>query len=320
MLQNIQALRAFAALNVVLFHIIGTSAYYHQGTSILSILEGWGTNGVDIFFVISGFVMVYAQYKNPKSPMLFFKHRIIRIVPLYWLLMFFLLFLYFTFETSFRNLSPTFENSLLSFFFLSNLLGEEHPLLYLGWTLEYEMFFYVLFSVGLFFENKVISFCIPIFVLVILTATGMSNLIVLEFALGMLCAYLYLTKKWTHFVVPSFILGLTLLLSSIFIKLELDRFIVSGIPSALLVFGVVNLPQYKNKVVSLLGAASYSIYLVQVFTIPAFYKFSSISLTFIQVDILAFVALVSSAVFGCLVYLYAEKPMTHYFNKKMGNH
>jgi peptidoglycan/LPS O-acetylase OafA/YrhL len=71
MINNLQILRAFAAINVVLFHIIGTSVSYGQGVVQFSFLEGWGANGVDIFFVISGFVMVYTQLKNPKSFFIF---------------------------------------------------------------------------------------------------------------------------------------------------------------------------------------------------------------------------------------------------------
>ncbi|MDB2405246.1 acyltransferase family protein [bacterium] len=61
MLLNLQILRAFAALSVVLFHTIGTSSSYGFDTRWISYLEGWGASGVDVFFVISGFVMLYTQ-------------------------------------------------------------------------------------------------------------------------------------------------------------------------------------------------------------------------------------------------------------------
>ena len=61
---NLQYLRAFAAINVVLFHIIGTATSYGYKPDFFSSLEGWGQNGVDIFFVISGFVMYYIQYQK----------------------------------------------------------------------------------------------------------------------------------------------------------------------------------------------------------------------------------------------------------------
>ena len=53
MIENLQSLRAFAAINVVLFHILGSSISYGFSLQLLSTFEGWGANGVDIFFVIS---------------------------------------------------------------------------------------------------------------------------------------------------------------------------------------------------------------------------------------------------------------------------
>jgi len=84
MFTNIQALRAFAALNVVLFHAIGAGMAYDMKPLFLAPLEGWGANGVDVFFVISGFVMMVAQQQNPKSPRAFLRGRVARIVPVYW--------------------------------------------------------------------------------------------------------------------------------------------------------------------------------------------------------------------------------------------
>ncbi|MCW1512823.1 acyltransferase family protein, partial [Acinetobacter baumannii] len=86
MINNIQALRAFAALNVVFYHIIGASISYDLPTSSFLFIKEWGQNGVDIFFVISGFIMVFIQEKNRKSSFEFIKNRVERIVPVYWLL------------------------------------------------------------------------------------------------------------------------------------------------------------------------------------------------------------------------------------------
>ena len=89
MISNLQFLRAFAAINVVIYHIIGTSIAYSYDLNLINKLAGWGANGVDVFFVISGFIMYFVQNKNPKKkPIEFFKSRLIRIVPLYWLMTF----------------------------------------------------------------------------------------------------------------------------------------------------------------------------------------------------------------------------------------
>ena len=85
MIMNLQLLRAFAALNVVVLHTIGTADSYGYETNLISYLEGWGANGVDIFFVISGFVMLYTQLDNKKTVKDFLILRAIRIIPIYWL-------------------------------------------------------------------------------------------------------------------------------------------------------------------------------------------------------------------------------------------
>jgi surface polysaccharide O-acyltransferase-like enzyme len=73
MLYNLQILRAFAALNVVYFHIIKSAESYRQPVVLFSFLDGWGANGVDVFFVISGFVMVYTQSVREKKALTFYR-------------------------------------------------------------------------------------------------------------------------------------------------------------------------------------------------------------------------------------------------------
>lgn len=120
MINNIQSLRAFAAINVVLFHIIETSASYSQNVDKLSYLEGWGANGVDIFFVISGFVMLHTQFFQRRTPSQFLRNRIIRIVPIYWAITAFVLFLYSLFPYLFREMIVTPTWAFSSFFFTSS--------------------------------------------------------------------------------------------------------------------------------------------------------------------------------------------------------
>ena len=76
MIKNIQALRALAAVMVVFVHL-----------KILLDTIGlplFGGAGVDLFFVISGFVMVHTTQKRPPSPSEFIRNRIARVVPVYW--------------------------------------------------------------------------------------------------------------------------------------------------------------------------------------------------------------------------------------------
>ena len=82
MLSNLQYLRAFAAINVVYLHVLIGGNSYDRSSTMFPILGEWGANGVDIFFVISGFVMIYSQINNPKTIVNFYKSRLLRIVPI----------------------------------------------------------------------------------------------------------------------------------------------------------------------------------------------------------------------------------------------
>ena len=310
MLHNLQILRAFAALNVVYFHIIKSAETYGQPVVLFGFLDGWGANGVDVFFVISGFVMVYTQSMREKKALTFFANRLVRIVPIYWFLTMFLLLLYFVYPIAFRELKPNSLSTLYSFFFLSGATRNELPLLYVGWTLEYEMLFYTLFCVGIFLGKGNIQIFFPSVILGLLAISGTVQLIALEFVLGMWCARLYLSRSFKNFAVPAVLIGLCWFIMSIFFKVEIDRLFLYGIPSFILIFGLVQINQSKNSLLNYLGDASYSIYLVQVFTIPIFYKITSLLLPSVNGDVLSILALISSCGFGCLVYRYVESPMT----------
>jgi hypothetical protein len=309
MLNNIQALRAFAALNVVFFHIIIASNSYNQGVGFFSFLTGWGANGVDIFFVISGFIMVYIQDKKSRTALSFLYNRIVRIAPIYWLLTILVVSIYFVLPSVFRELKPSLGHFLSSVTFTSQALGYGLPTLYVGWTLEYEMFFYVLFSLGLIFKSKAKSFLAPVLILFVVASLGLTQLMALEFVLGMICAKIYLSERYNHLGLPSFIIGTIILLISIFYKIDVDRFFVYGIPSFFIVFGLINMKQIKNKLLIYLGNASYSIYLIQVFTIPAFYKFSSKFLPSLQTDLVAVLSLIFTTIVGCVLYSLVEKKL-----------
>lgn len=96
------------------------------------------------------------------------------------------------------------------------------------------------------------------------------------------------------------------------------RVLVWGIPATLIVFGAIYAKQYKSKLLILLGDSSYSIYLIQVFTIPVFYK----ALSWLGVggsapDLLAFLCLIWTALAGVISYIVLEKPMAGYFRKRL---
>lgn len=313
MINNIQALRAFAAINVVLFHIIETSASYSKSVDFFGHLQGWGANGVDIFFVISGFVMLQTQLLQRRSPYQFLKSRVIRIIPIYWCVTLFVLCIYVFLPSAFREMVVTPTWLFSSLFFTSSLFTDNHPIVYVGWTLEWEMLFYIIFSVSLFFKTQLlktgfvaISICFASFLV--------NNFIAVEFLFGMLvaCIYRFFSPGRIQGAIILF-LGASLLFLSIspaVAGLELNRVIIWGLPSFLIVCGSQYCPQVKSHLFTYLGDASYSIYLVQVLTIPAFYKLSSKILRDWNGDVLVVFCLISTIAFGCIIYSLIEKPTT----------
>ena len=88
MLGNIQALRAVAALMVVVVHAYAVESTYLPGRPWTTPFHVLGTYGVDLFFVISGTVMVASTagwFGKPGSPLRFLTRRATRIYPPYWI-------------------------------------------------------------------------------------------------------------------------------------------------------------------------------------------------------------------------------------------
>jgi exopolysaccharide production protein ExoZ len=153
-LSSIQALRAVAALSVLELHITGNISN-RPGFTVTSIDNLIGAAGVDLFFIISGFIMVYASeplFGRPAGPQVFFLRRLIRIAPLYWAVSaVFIVFFLVTpngFATTIAASNTSIGTIIASFMFLPfpRPDGAMLPLLGVGWTLNYEVFFYVIFA------------------------------------------------------------------------------------------------------------------------------------------------------------------------------
>ena len=167
---NIQALRAVAAFLVVFVHIdrLAELAGFRAGTTV------FGNTGVDLFFVISGFIMVVTVTERPQSPAQFFRHRVARIVPLYWLvtLAVFTLALVAPVLLQSTRANPAELLKSLAFIPYRRFDGQMHPLVFVGWTLNYEMMFYALFAVGMLFSRKAAGFAFTLGTLVLAAIAG----------------------------------------------------------------------------------------------------------------------------------------------------
>ena len=315
MIENIQILRGFAAINVVLFHIILSASTYNQTTNLLLLVDNFGSSGVDIFFVISGFIITYAQSVNKKKISEFLVLRFIRIVPLYWFLTLVFSLLFFFFSSYFRERTISLELFFYSIFFISNISLTVHPVIIPGWTLEYEIIFYFLFSISLFFKKLKFKF-IYLFIIISFAAFILKEFKMLEFLFGVICAFIYLNyhmNKKNSFILLT--ISIFFFLITILNKSFLYNYLIWGLSSFLLVLSLIYLPQIKSKVFIFLGNASYSIYLIQIFTIPIFYKLSSKFLLILNTDIVALLCLLFSVIIGCMMHLFIEKPLIYSLKK-----
>jgi len=208
MLNSLQILRGFAAWMVVFHHIVQSYFMGEESNSFWSMANQYGKFGVDIFFVLSGYVMGLISQKYTNNGTAFFINRIYRIYPIYWFYTVLLIISILIFPAD-TYLTWWNHNSLLmSFALIPNLNpnGYGHvPTLYVGWTLTYEIFFYFLFALILFSKapKPAITCACLLLIIAILSVDnnflGHSSLLLIEFALG-ISAFIFLnhTNELIH--------------------------------------------------------------------------------------------------------------------------
>jgi len=315
-IENLQTLRAFAAINVIVFHVISISSSYGMPTEHLLFLQGWGASGVDIFFVISGFVMLHTQMRKKRNVATFYASRIIRIVPIYWFVTSVFVALVFI-PGVYRELTVTPGWVVSSYFFVSQPVTGAFPLNGVGWTLEWEMLFYLVFGASLVFRSWKASVVFTFVALCVVSYVS-GHLLVFEFFGGMVIAGIYNFRKFGPLLGGGvFLGGVMLLLLSLYEGMTmwdmreagLDRFFVWGIPAFLIVFGCIASPQISSPKTQFLGDASYSIYLVQSLSVPGFYRLVGMWPIEVNYDVLAVICLAVSVFGGVVMHLLIERPM-----------
>lgn len=270
-LNSIQCLRGLAATLVLLFHV-----------GNLGVISKYGFYGVDIFFVISGYLMAKISEREVTSSK-FMLDRVIRIVPLYWMVTFLICALSFV-PGLFKNFTFDILELLKSLFFVpyQNNSGEFWPLIVPGWTLNYEMFFYAIFAICLNFNKSLMTVILLLLLLAFLGLTPLGQIgllkfytdsIILEFAMGIF-AYWFLNKfnntKYSYIYILISIAIFTIIFTTN-VSDEYRAF-TAGIAAAFLLIGAVlfegNSANFKYPLfLKLIGDWSYSIYLLHGFVI-----------------------------------------------------
>lgn len=281
MLNGIQTARALAAYAVVFYHL-AAELRLNAGFDATAFVVGKG--GVDLFFVISGFIMVHVT-RETERPLGFFMKRVFRIVPLYWLATLAVLVLVSIKPWLVQPAKVTAETVAGSFFFFpmfdNNM--EARPLLFLGWTLNYEMMFYTLFALSLFAPRPLRVPVVITLIFILLTlapyiphaaaALFYSQPIMLEFVGGCLIGVALGTDaaRGIFRKVPAWpvtLAGFALFAAAAYYPNALPRHLLYGIPACFMVFGLAAQDLYRTPMratpLSRLGDASYSLYLLHI--------------------------------------------------------
>jgi exopolysaccharide production protein ExoZ len=331
-LVGVQYLRAVAALMVVYYHVARMVPEFQQHLSLPRPLRDEGlAAGVHVFFVISGFIMLATTTRS--RPLDFLARRVIRIVPLYWLLTGLLALSILVVPNVFRQTVLTPEAFVKSALFIAytDARGSIAPLVVAGWTLNIEMFFYGVFALGLLLslERRLLLVAALLIALVFVGIPlrlpqappelwQITRPWMLEFVLGMLIAQWWL--KGALRTVPVLVcyglivigfVGLLTTWTSIFND-EADWIV----PSALIVLGTVALDQGRGikqrRWPMLLGDASYSIYLSHFFTLAVIKSlWGRLGMTHRGGGAYTFalVAVAASIVVAVMTYRMVEKPL-----------
>lgn len=282
-LHGVQVLRAVAAYAVVAFHIMEFVRQYDLGVPRFAT----GRGGVDLFFVISGFVMVHVT-ADDERPVAFWSKRVARIVPLYWAATIGAVVFSLTVPWAFPSADVSVESIAASLLFIphEDMGGHLQPILFVGWTLNLEVMFYLLFGASLALPS---AMRLP--VLCLSLGTGVlaahflaegpiafyGNFIVLEFVVGCLLGAILKRGFWRRVPRPVIVslpigLGLAGFVAAAFTtSAEPNRLIIYGVPASLLVFGVAARdivgPNTRLPFFERLGNASYSAYLIHPFLV-----------------------------------------------------
>lgn len=281
MLYSLQALRAFAAWVVVCHHFMQIFFDFHASSPLGRLFTERGAVGVDIFFVISGLVIYLSTRDKAIAPRQFMLQRLLRIVPAYWFYTGLMALLLFCASRWMPHQTFEWQHLVLSLFFIpaENPGGFGlYPTLNVGWTLNFEMFFYGLFALAFFVRQRHQLILVAVALLLASEVLGRlgvvsrfyNNSIIYEFLLGIGIGMAYrrgLLREglWLPLAVLA-VAGYAIY------RLDAsDRLLHWGLPSALVVMAFIALEPYfqGNRVLKMLGDCSYSVYLIHVLVLWA---------------------------------------------------
>lgn len=288
-IHSLQAMRAIAAWLVIIDHTLLEMTHNNVQDPLTHLAWTLGSSGVFIFFIISGFIMVYISWNGfgrTASAARFVKRRFIRVAPLYWLAT--LAALAYHKVSATHGAHDGWPELLQSLAFIPYAGSENSwsPILPQGWTLSYEMMFYAVFAVGLLFKRAfalpAITILLGLFVIIgprlsLPAVTYISSPIIIWFVLGMAMAAIW---EWRGLTEPAWLAS-----SAVFLEI--------------------------------FGNASYSTYLFHGFVLTVILRVwvrmegSSASFWIVPAS------LVAATITGLVIYRFLEKPILR-FGSRLG--
>ncbi len=336
-LVSVQWLRAVAAMMVVVHH-----ALFYTNTARglpadadrqLFGFADWSF-GIHIFFLVSGFIMINSAtgFGEPGAWRQFLKRRLIRIVPLYWLVTAVCVAIVLAAPDTMSIATDKLAYILKSFLFVPVLRaeGDLRPLVGQGWTLDYEMFFYALFALAMLLPRRKA---------VLALSLAFPALAWLGRDLTMASPILF---TWTDGLIPEFLFGVYVGLAgragyrlpgwaacaSIAAGFVLDGFqfhaptaLIDGVPATLVLAGAALGPQPRETAsrgwLARIGDASYSLYLTHTLVLhPAWRIWTALGGASWPPVLFVLFAIAASVCVGLLVYRFVERPLTRTLQRR----
>jgi exopolysaccharide production protein ExoZ len=300
MYRSIQGCRALAAVLVVLHHLGGAIASgKYFGVGLFAVPFVFGDSGVEFFFVLSGFIIVWAhfhEFGRPASLSRYLRKRVVRIYPTYWLI-FVIVYLLAQASPPLRSTVPHDFVTLLKSLALvpqdPYVVGVNGaPVLIVAWSLQYEICFYVLIAIFIASRPLGILICVPLLINLGSCQLGgcsfprsfFSNNLILLFGLGALIAYC--NKRCVRIRRPTVVAAVAataFLAFGVFEAivgtetLPVDRRLIYGLLAGVVIFALAQAEdsgelRIRGRWVVLLGDSSYSLYLIHYPLISALCK------------------------------------------------
>ena len=345
-LSNIQVLRAIAAFLVVISHALHETEAMTAAFGQAPLTTGFHpwTAAVDVFFIMSGFILLsisYEKFGTPNASREFFTRRLVRAIPLYWLLTSLVLLTAMAMPKMLNVPIADVKQVLASYFFWPYPRGEGElrPVLALGWTMNLEFFFYILLALSLSFSRRIgLALLGTALVGVVLLQQVFSfsadamvfygGAMTLDFVLGITIAVAYRNglRIPAPVAIGAGLVGLAIILRAHSTdSADLSWFTTISLPASLVVIAGVFGPQLPNRhgwqrLLILVGDACYSVYLLQPFILRPAAK-AWLAAFGDRLSFWAFVAvagLLAIAV-GVGAFLAFENPLTTYLNRRLRN-